>query len=1344
MSSFDYDLSTITKYRAGTSEDPYIPITEAGKVSNNHIVLAEIPVRLNGVTITGYFECKEMPETGLPSTGFIVDYNEGIVTFAPEQEGNTVTIAYVGRGNHFVSSKRIWTKRSGDDVVEILEDVIEKGETAVGHLEEIEQALDDAQIAIQAANEAIQEANEVNNSIQQAESIRQANELARESHKDSWSFMGEYNPAASYETNNQIHFNGSTYISIQNSANKQPDLEPAYWSLIARKGDQGIQGEKGEKGDTGEQGIQGEKGDTGEQGLKGDRGEKGDQGEQGEQGEQGIQGLTGEKGDKGDQGDKGDTGLQGEQGEQGIQGEKGEKGDKGDPGEQGIQGEKGDQGDNGDKGDKGDDVKWLGTYQAATTYVPRDIVEFNGSSYINILESTGHAPTNTLYWDLFARRGVDGAGSLSEVLSTSNDLVVINPTTNADVSISPVLKAEWSGKQDALGFTPENIANKNQPGGYAGLGNDGKVLSEQLPVIEDVSWENLSGKPTTLSGYGITDAVPSEHVGSGGDAHALASQSEAGFISVNDKTKLDGIDESANNYVHPENHPASMIVQDSENKFVADAEKAIWNGKVDTVAGRSGDVILSKSDVGLSNVENYAIASQAEAEAGVTTDRYMTPERTAQAITKNMHGAIAGIEWTTRPNPYLYQWKSICYGDGKFVALSDTSEFIISSDGRNWTQSTLGYGGTWYSVCYGNGQFVAVGMIDFEGVSMGVSMTSLDGIIWSTPNVVGNYLTDSIYYGNGTFVITAEKAGGGYYALTSLNGVTWIERTMLSSSYYKTSMCYGNGMFIATSSSAGLMTSTDGTYWTLKSGTSGGWSHVSYGNGLFVAVTASASNNKVMISPDGVNWTVSTIGIGFKSITYGNGLFVGCTQDNKIAISSNGVDWNQKILPTNSSYEYICYGNDLFVAIAPFASTILTSGFYNTDRTNPASRAEAEAGITNDKYMTPLRTKQAIESQVLVKSVAGKTGYVNLTKNDVGLGSVDNYTTASQTEAEIGTVNNKFMTPLRTFQAIAAQAKSSRSSSIVVAAHNSSASSKASADYVCGGTADQVEINAAINSVASTGGTVILLEGEYVCSAAITLWQRVNLRGMGHGTNVKGQITGSAANNLYIKDMCLTTNPATGGYAIDITASKSVTISNVYVGQIRGNGIRFNNCTTCIVDACTLNGIGAWNMEILDFVGGYGIVLSGTTNGCVITDNVVEYVTPYNLIKGSGIRIEASAGHNLVTANNIIDCYDHGAFGSGCCSIHILGSHNTVTNNHCRNYFDAGINIAGSYNNVQGNTLRNSRTYSFAPSKPDVGIAVASGATNNLVTNNDLYESTTGTKLQNSGTGTVTTAGNRT
>lgn len=46
-----------------------------------------------------------------------------------------------------------------------------------------------------------------------------------------------------------------------------------------------------------------------------------------------------------------------------------------------------------------------------------------------------------------------------------------------------------------------------------------------------------------------------------------------------EKNKLSGISVGANNYIHPSSHPASIITQDANNRFVTDVEKATWNGK---------------------------------------------------------------------------------------------------------------------------------------------------------------------------------------------------------------------------------------------------------------------------------------------------------------------------------------------------------------------------------------------------------------------------------------------------------------------------------------------------------------------------------------------------------------------------------------------------------------------------------------------------------------------------------------------------------------------------------------------------------------------------------------------
>jgi hypothetical protein len=63
----------------------------------------------------------------------------------------------------------------------------------------------------------------------------------------------------------------------------------------------------------------------------------------------------------------------------------------------------------------------------------------------------------------------------------------------------------------------------------------------------NIAWVAITGTPTTLAGYGITDAAPLSHVGSGGATHANAvAAGAAGFMTGADKTKLDGAEIQSN------------------------------------------------------------------------------------------------------------------------------------------------------------------------------------------------------------------------------------------------------------------------------------------------------------------------------------------------------------------------------------------------------------------------------------------------------------------------------------------------------------------------------------------------------------------------------------------------------------------------------------------------------------------------------------------------------------------------------------------------------------------------------------------------------------------------------
>ena len=120
---------------------------------------------------------------------------------------------------------------------------------------------------------------------------------------------------------------------------------------------------------------------------------------------------------------------------------------------------------------------------------------------------------------------------------------------NATPSAAGLMSAQDKAKLDGIATNANNYSHPTGDGNLhvpaTGTTNNGKVLKAGA-TAGSLTWSNvafseITGKPTTLSGYGIADAAPSSHVSSGGGAHAVATASAAGFMSAADKAKLDGL-----------------------------------------------------------------------------------------------------------------------------------------------------------------------------------------------------------------------------------------------------------------------------------------------------------------------------------------------------------------------------------------------------------------------------------------------------------------------------------------------------------------------------------------------------------------------------------------------------------------------------------------------------------------------------------------------------------------------------------------------------------------------------------------------------------------------------------
>lgn len=116
--------------------------------------------------------------------------------------------------------------------------------------------------------------------------------------------------------------------------------------------------------------------------------------------------------------------------------------------------------------------------------------------------------------------------------------------------------------------------------------------------------------------------------------------------------------------------------------------------------------------------------------------------------------------------------------------------------------------------------------------------------------------------------------------------------------------------------------------WTLQtSPNDSSWQDVTYGNGLFVAVASAGTGDRVMTSPDGVNWTAATASVAnvvWISVAYGAGTFVAVSRSGDVMRSSDGITWTSGG-STGFDTRAVSFGNNMFVAVGLQSPRIKTS-----------------------------------------------------------------------------------------------------------------------------------------------------------------------------------------------------------------------------------------------------------------------------------------------------------------------------------------------------------------------------------------------------------------------------------
>ena len=249
-----------------------------------------------------------------------------------------------------------------------------------------------------------------------------------------------------------------------------------------------------------------------------------------------------------------------------------------------------------------------------------------------------------------------------------------------------------------------------------------------------------------------------------------------------------------------------------------------------------------------------------------------------------------------------------------------------------------------------------------------------------------------------------------------------------------------------------------------------------------------------------------------------------------------------------------------------------------------------------------------------------------------------------------GTFKRKY--PKTSYENIVGSPTMSRTARFVIGT-STAGWTAADCDYLCDGTADQAEINAAITALPATGGEVVILDGTYNITAKIDVTKdNVSIRGNGNATILKRMFNSTAYEGV-----------------ITLTSRSGCKIANL---QVDGNGSSYTQIYNCGIHLYSSNSNTVAGSPCNN--NNYGIYLDASSSNNTIAGNT------YNN-NDEGIYLYSSSSSNTITGNTC----NNNSYGIDL----VVSSSNTITGNTCNNN-DFGIYLYSSSNNtVTGNTCNN-------------------------------------------------------
>jgi len=296
------------------------------------------------------------------------------------------------------------------------------------------------------------------------------------------------------------------------------------------------------------------------------------------------------------------------------------------------------------------------------------------------------------------------------------------------------------------------------------------------------------------------------------------------------------------------------------------------------------------------------------------------------------------------------------------------------------------------------------------------------------------------------------------------------------------------------------------------------------------------------------------------------------------------------------------------------------------------------------------------------------------------------------------------------------------SNTVIVAAWNSI--DKTRADFVCDSIDDDIEIQAAIDSLPEQGGTIYLKEGDYDISDSLHINKKnVIFCGAGLSTHIQSSINAAFiiidASNKYsvIQDMSLESNiPGSNTYGIyNPSSSSKISIYRINLRSLANKvfkqGIYILSDNTLIVRDCLLESIGDTAIYSCGklIAQGNTIFQAGMSGisiqkpECIITSNNI-FGSNYHGISILGSN--SAVIHSVIISNNIFS--EIGLDGVHSFDNRTYGLRRSLISNNCFYWMTNGVSLGAKTEHtlVHGNVFTGCST------------DVDDNGSNNLITDN--------------------------